>query len=261
MGINSLDKIPKENRIKGVIIKPISNERCFEFTGKFHYSKRRPKLTKLCLGGFTEEELVCVMSLGWGVRPLHTIRKLFPSLGTKDYLEIGRMCSDEKMPRNTESTFIAGVIQWLKQNTDLKVLFTWSDGIMGKPGYVYQASNFLYGGFIWTDIYFTESGEKVHPRATNKIGGRPTFEYMNKNGWLHFRGKQFRYVYFMNRRLKRDLLKESTVKWVNKDMPKAKDIEYKVLTASGWENSTPPFYEKENASFRRFGEVKVNVLF
>ena len=33
----------------------------------------------------------------------------------------------------------------------LKYLFTWADGLVGKAGYVYQAFNFLYGGYIWTD--------------------------------------------------------------------------------------------------------------
>lgn len=29
------------------------------------------------------------------------------------------------------------VIKWIKQNTDIKVLFTWADGMLGKCGYVY----------------------------------------------------------------------------------------------------------------------------
>ena len=28
--------------------------------------------------------------------------------------------------------------------------------------------NFLYGGFIWTDIYLSESGEKVHFRTIQR---------------------------------------------------------------------------------------------
>ena len=33
---------------------------------------------------------------------------------------------------------------------------------VGKPGFVYQAANFLYGGFIWTQIYINNKGEKIH---------------------------------------------------------------------------------------------------
>lgn len=242
-------------------IKPIGKDTCFEFVGKFHYSKVRPKLTKICLGGFLDGEMIAVMSLGWGVRPVHTIKKLFPSLSSKDYYEIGKMCVDEKMPRNTESMFLSGVIDWLKRKTDKKVLFTWADGVMGKPGYVYQAANFLYGGFIWTDIYFTDKGEKIHPRTTGKIGGRPTFQYMKDNGWLHYRGKQFRYVYFLNRRVKRDLLKESSVCWSIDDSPKAKDIEYKVLTEDGWIESKAPFYNRDSTQFRTHGDTSVATLF
>ena len=41
----------------------------------------------------------------------------------------------------------------IKANTDIKVLFTWADGMLGKCGYVYQASNFMYVGKSESDIY------------------------------------------------------------------------------------------------------------
>lgn len=227
-------------------IKPISNNECFEFTRKYHYSKTTPRLTKICLGGYVDNNLVAVMSLGWGVRPLHTIAKMFPSYTSKNYYEIGRMCIDDMMPKNTGSIFLSQIIKWLRVNTDIDVLFTWSDGIMGKPGYVYQASNFYYGGYIWTDVYFTEDGEKVHPRQTNKIGGRPKKEFIFANKWKHIRGKQFRYIYFLN-----DKSKSDTVwKWTKNNMPKEKDLEYKELTPSGWVFCGKPFYNRESMSFR-----------
>ena len=40
---------------------------------------------------------------------------------------------------------------------------------MGKVGYVYQGSNFKYGGEYWTDVYMTKTGEKVHPRSMKTI--------------------------------------------------------------------------------------------
>jgi len=117
---------------------------------KFHYSKIMPKLTKLCLGAFIHEDtvkLIGVTTWGYGVRPLHTIKKLFPSLKVKDYFELGKFCVDDKYGRNTESQILSKIIKWFKENRkDIKLLFTWADGMLGKPGYVYQASNFLYGG-------------------------------------------------------------------------------------------------------------------
>ena len=41
----------------------------------------------------------------------------------------------EDMPRNSESQMLSQTIKWIKNNCpDIKVLFTWADGMVGKPG-------------------------------------------------------------------------------------------------------------------------------
>lgn len=226
-------------------IKEIEKEQAYKLILKFHYGNCLPRLTKHCIGGFINNELVAVMTLGWGVRPLHTIRKLFPSLKTNDYYENGRLCLDEKMPRNSESQFISEVVKYIKIHfPNVKVLFSWSDGMLGKAGYVYQASNFMYGGFIWTDSYFSIKGEKVHPRQTNRIGGRPTWHKMQEMGWMHYKGKQFRYCLFLcSNKERKHLLKESTVVW-NTVYPKEKDLYWKIKLVDGWHIANKPFYNK-----------------
>ena len=95
---------------------------------------------------------------------------LINCLDTKDYYEIGKMCMKPEMPKNSESQMLSGVINWMKKHCpEKKFLYTWADGIMGKPGYVYQAANFLYGGFIWTQIYISDKGEKIHPRSSKRL--------------------------------------------------------------------------------------------
>jgi len=155
----------------------------------------------------------------------------------------------ERMPTNSESVFLSRTIKWIKENTDKKVLFTWSDGVLGKPGYVYQSANFMYGGFIWTDLYITANGEKIHPRTSQKIatqkddktvkyGHRPTREQLRKWKWNHCRGKQFRYVYFLcPKKERKTLLKSSTVSW-KQQYPKHKDLKWKMqnLDTGKWES-------------------------
>lgn len=226
-------------------IKEVTKDQAYRLVYQFHYCNVLPRLIKHYIGGFVDGRIVATMILGWGVRPLHTIRKLFPSLTTTDYYENSRMCLDERMPRNSESQFMSEVVKYMKRNyPNIKLLFTWSDGMLGKPGYVYQASNFLYGGFIWTDSYFTVNGEKIHPRQTNRTGGRPTWETIQERGWLHYRGKQFRYCIFLcsNKERKR-LLKESTVDW-STNYPKENDLSWKLRTTNGWRASKQPFYNK-----------------
>ena len=151
-------------------INEISRSYATDFVQSLHYSKIMPKLTKHFLGCYLKNELVGVLTLGWGTQPKATIAKLFDGLDTKDYYEIGKMCMKEEMPRNSESQMISAVVKWMKKNTPEKqFLYTWADGIMGKPGYVYQAANFLYGGFIWTQIYISDKGEKIHPRSSKKL--------------------------------------------------------------------------------------------
>ena len=118
------------------------------FIADYHYAKVCPPHILEPLG-LVEESLVGVALWGWGVRPLHTIQKLWPGLLTKDYRELCRLCVLDRMPRNTESWFLSRCIDWLQRNRPaVKVLTSWADGMRGKPGYIYQASNWLYAGYF-----------------------------------------------------------------------------------------------------------------
>ena len=236
-------------------IKEISRAFATDFIQSLHYSKIMPKLTKHFLGCFLEDKLVGVLTLGWGTQPKATIAKLFDGLDTKDYYEIGKMCMKEEMPRNSESQMISAVVFWMKENCpEKKFLYTWADGIMGKPGYVYQAANFLYGGFIWTQIYISANGEKIHPRSARKLCDEnvkfklerePNFfegkkgeriywltqDFLDYKGISKIHGKQFRYIFPLNKKA-RKLLKKSKVEW-NLKYPKENDLVWNKSTKDG----------------------------
>ena len=164
------------------------------------------------------------------------------------------MCMLEEMPKNSESQFLSSIISWIKVNQpQIKLLFTWADGILGKPGFVYQAANFSYGGYIWTDLYITDKGEKVHPRTSQGLtdkgdkicGHRPTKSLLKKQGWSHYKGKQFRYLYFLcNHKEKKKLLTESTVSWTI-EYPKKVDLEWQLqdLDTGEWMFVPEIFYD------------------
>ncbi len=236
-------------------INEISRSYSTDFVQSLHYSKIMPKLTKHFLGCYLKNELVGVLTLGWGTQPKATIAKLFDGLDTKDYYEIGKMCMKEEMPRNSESQMISAVVKWMKENTPEKqFLYTWADGIMGKPGYVYQAANFLYGGFIWTQIYISDKGEKIHPRSSRrlcdenvqfKLDKEPDFfvgkkgeriywltqDFLEHKGISKIQGKQFRYILPLNKKA-RKLLKKSNVEW-NLNYPKESDLIWNKSTLDG----------------------------
>lgn len=236
-------------------IKEITKEQALKMIKKYHYSNTLPKLNKLFVGFYLDEKLVGVVTLGWGTRPRHTIQRIFPSLDTKDYYEIGRMCMTEDMPRNSESQMISQLIKWLKVNCpEIKILFTWADGMVGKVGYVYQASNFIYAGYSGGEMYMY-NGVKIHVRQMKSIllpSGvkdkrktiRPTLDQMRTHNILHFKGKQYRYLTFLcDKREKKRLLKECLLD-LSLPNPKDDDLAWTVknLSTGKWETSTKPPY-------------------
>jgi hypothetical protein len=113
--------------------------------------------------------------------------------------------------------------------------FTWSDGLVGKPGYVYQAANFLYGGFSFTDTYVSKTGEKIHPRTiqgqipntkNRKVGMRPNPQQLKELELSRVKGKQFRYIYPMTKKDRKNL-KKSTEIW-STNYPKHSDLKWKI---------------------------------
>ncbi len=213
------------------------------FIRKYHYSGyTMPRLTKIILGWYNKnDELIAVITLGWGTRPLHTIKKLFNNCTTKDYYEIGKMCLHEDLQKNSETIFLSQVTKYLKKNCpDLLFLFTWSDGIFGKAGYVYQAFNMLYGGYIITDVYSDNNGKRYHPRTIsgiikkkyglkkgNALGSRPDFKQRKDLKLNRIKGKQFKYILPLNKKSKK-LIKLSNTNW-NVNYPKDKDLSWYLL--------------------------------
>jgi|TARA_B110000977_G_scaffold173385_1_gene226527 hypothetical protein len=218
-----------------MILKIVNKFIAADFISTRHYSAVMPRLTKHFLGCFDNDELVGVITFGWGTRPKHTIQKLFPNLDTKDYFEIGKMCMDDKMPRNSESQLLKLSVKWLKENTSINYLFTWADGLVGKPGYVYQAANFLYGGFSFTDTYISKTGEKIHPRTiqgqipntkNRKVGMRPNPQQLKELELSRVKGKQFRYIYPMTKKDRKNLKKSTEIWSIN--YPKHSDLKWKI---------------------------------
>lgn len=239
-------------------IKEITKKEALEMIQKYHYSNTLPKLNKYFVGFYLEKELVGVVTLGWGTRPKHTIQRIFPSLDTKDYLEIGRMCMLDEMPRNSESQMLSQLIKWLKNNhSEIKVLFTWADGMIGKVGYVYQAANFIYAGYSGGEMYMKD-GVKIHVRQMKsflipkgqkdkRITVRPTLKQMQEFNILHFRGKQYSYFYFLcNEREKQRLLKECLID-LTLPRPKDDDLSWTIrdLESGKWIKSNKPPYKTD----------------
>lgn len=240
------------------VVKEISKTETLQMIQQYHYSNSLPKINKHFLGFYLDDELVGVITLGYGVRPLHTIKRIFPSLDTKDYYEIGRMCMTEEMERNSESKMIADCCKWLKANhPEIKVLFTWADGMLGKVGYVYQASGFIYAGYSTGEMYLKD-GIKIHVRQTAglfKSGGvddkrvtvRPNLKQMKEFNIEHYKGKQYRYIRFLCGRIEKNRLIKECLISLNDPKPKDNDLSWtkKDLETGKWVKASKPNYKTD----------------
>jgi hypothetical protein len=235
------------------VIEVISKAEASMFVRRWHYSDVIHNTHGLlCLAFRDAQGLAGVAMWGVGTRPLHTIRLMFPSLGVEDYWELNRLCLRDELPRNSESWFLAKCADWFRQNQPKKkLLYSWADGMRGKPGYVYQASSWLYGGFITTSLYLTPDGEPVHPRMLQKrYGGRGKDVYERLGLWKYF-GRQFRYLKFIcSHQERKRLLKESPLDW-SRCYPKHDDLTWTVLKAGEASRET-----RDAPSIKRSGQFR-----
>ena len=213
-----------------MILKQVDKITAAEFIAERHYSAVMPRLTKYFLGCFEDNELIGIITFGWGTRPKHTIQALFPELDTKDYYEIGKMCMDDKMPRNSESQMLSLSFRWLKENTDIKALISYADPKEGHAGTIYQATNWLYQGnsIRPNDTYsfkLKPDDEWIHGRTLANTYRTNDIEKLKKKightFWYRVEPLKHRYVYLLKN--KRKLMKH--LKHPIKPYPKASDVD------------------------------------
>ena len=229
----------------------INTHRAKRFVADHHYAVDSPPTVKLCHGLIVGGCEVGVALWGYGVRPLHTIKRLFPSLGTNDYWELCRFCVLDEMPANTETQFLRLCIKSIKTLfPQIKVILSWADGMRGKPGYIYQAANFLYGGYIKSEFYTDAAGQVIHPRLLITRYGTRTKAKQAELGLTKYWGRQFRYITFLcSHKERKRLLAESPFIW-GQNYPKAADLQFEKQAGEGSRESCQLPMLKGSGQFR-----------
>lgn len=83
-----------------------------------------------------------------------------------EVVELRRLVCLDRMPRNTESWFIAQCLRKLKKATSYRVCVSYADPHHGHVGIIYQAANWSYEGTTPADTAFrTPDGRTYHSRA------------------------------------------------------------------------------------------------
>jgi len=109
-----------------------------------HYSHKWSSC-RYALGLYDGYDLVGVAVYGFPVGR-SVVKSITPDLENSDVLELTRLWVNDSEGKNTESYFLGKTFWWLKKNTDVKILISYSDPMQGHVGGIYQATNWLYQG-------------------------------------------------------------------------------------------------------------------
>ena len=131
--------------VKNFQVKLVERRDIKEFIETWHYSKSiNGLLVTYCFGLFREDEMIGAMI--YGKPAMNNQAKKYCPDNPDKLLELRRLCCIDDTPRNTESYFIGRTLRWLKQNTDIKIILSYSDLTHGHTGIIYRASNFTLVG-------------------------------------------------------------------------------------------------------------------
>jgi len=195
----------------GFCVKEINREIANNIIIKNHYSKKVYSATYIHLGVFIKNELLGVLQYGYAMNPASQAG-IVANTEINEYLELNRMWIDDKAGRNTESKAISYSIKYIKRKyPKIKWIQSFADERCGCFGIVYQAANFKYYG-EHNQIFWTLNGETFHNSLMTrdpKLSKKAAYIQENKAKAESSSLRQFRYIYFINKKSIKDcLLKE-----------------------------------------------------
>jgi hypothetical protein len=190
-------------------IKEIPSKLANDLVCKNHYSRTVAQGVQFHIGIFYENILYGVAQFGYGIRPADTC-KWVKNTEPNEYLELNRLWMSDELGMNSESKSISLCLKYIKlKKPELKWIISFADGMMGKVGTIYQATNFTYTGFRKDGgIWMTKDGERLHNVSLwHKHGSqsRDLLESIYGTPLYKVFGGQYRYFYFYDKKFKKDL--------------------------------------------------------
>jgi hypothetical protein len=189
-------------------VKEISRDLANEIIIKNHYSHKVFNNSYIHLGAFINGELLGVLQFGHLLNNL-SVGNLVEGTKPGEALELNRMWFDDKAPRNSESMGLSYCIKYIRGKfKTVKWIQSFADQRCGGFGIVYQSANFSYYGEHTSDFYEID-GEFFHQimltnngRSASKSAKANSLKERKDTAIVHtFR--QFRYIYFVNPKLKK----------------------------------------------------------
>ena len=173
-----------------------------------HYSHKFYNATYIHLGVFINNELLGVLQYGYAMNPA-SCSSVVTGTELDEYLELNRMWFDDKAKRNSESKSISYSIKYIHGKfPKIKWIQSFADERCGKFGVVYQAANFGFYG-EHTAIFWTIGNEVFHNSLMTrnpKLSKSAAYIQANKDKAEGSQLRQFRYLYFIDKRQKQNCL-------------------------------------------------------
>lgn len=190
-----------------------------------HYSHKWTSC-RYAIGLFDNGSLIGVAVYGFPVGR-QTVKSITSNLNNDDVLELTRLWLIDEAPRNSESFFLGKTFDWLRKNTNIKVLISYSDPMQDHLGIIYQATNWMYQGnntMLVKGYLHKINGEIMHPRSVVAMYNTTKYDELIKIDSNYSRiemKKKHRYIYILRKKDRRKILSE--LKHPIKEYPKNND--------------------------------------
>ena len=214
-------------KVSDFTIEPVPKKAVDAFIKKWHYSQSTRGLhISHCFGLYSDDgpfglpRMIGAMIYGQPAMP-DTAKKYHPDNPLRCW-ELRRLCCIDDTPTNTESYFIGKTLRWLRQNTEIEVIISYADLEQGHEGVIYKASNFHHLGNNGGGRVLMVDGKMFHARSMNQkqkpYGRELKRRWENKEGhsfWdseetdMYYQDVKPKniYVYYLNKKIKKKLLK------------------------------------------------------
>lgn len=190
--------------VKDIKLKVIPANIANEFVKKHHYSGKVVPNSNLHFGAFYKSVLHGVMSFGPSINKTGTIN-LVKGTSWNGFIELNRMAFDDTLPKNSESRCISVAMKLLKKNAPhIDWVISFADGTQCGDGTIYRACGFDLVG-ITENTAIRENPvtkEKMHVIQAHHKKMSKEFRQ-----WKAVEGYQLKYVYFINKKVKKNLTK------------------------------------------------------
>jgi hypothetical protein len=194
-------------------IKEIDRKLANEIIIKNHYTKKVFQTSFIHLGIFIKNQLLGVLQYGRSMNPA-SCGGVVKNTKIDEHLELNRMWLDDKAQRNSESKAISYSLRYIRTKyPKIKWIQSFADERCGCFGIVYQACNFsFYGehiGIFWEYKNVVYHNIQMTIKKGNKRYSKNVAELQkNKHKAKKMTLRQFRYIFFIDKRKKKDCLLE-----------------------------------------------------